>query len=81
MSLGPNVSTEIDHALVTVERSQPRVLLGRGPKTVVTLWRRWENQEDKLGLTAVLLQGLYTTADESLQISIVSTYDAYADTL
>jgi hypothetical protein len=42
-------------------------------------WRRWENQEDKLGLTAVLLQGLYTAADESLPISIVSTYDSYTD--
>jgi predicted alpha/beta hydrolase len=64
---------------VTVEQSQPRVLLGRGPKTVVTLWRRWENQEDKLGLTTQLLQGLYTTADESLPISTVSTYDSCAD--
>jgi hypothetical protein len=64
---------------VTAERSQPRVLLGRGPKTSVTQWRRWENQEDKLGLTVVLLQGLYTTADESLLIYTVSTNDSYAD--
>jgi hypothetical protein len=47
----------------------------------VTQWRRWENQEDKLGLTMQLLQGLYTAADESLQISIVSIYDSCADTL
>jgi hypothetical protein len=66
---------------VTVECCRPRALLDRGLKTGVTQWRRWENQEDKLGLTAILLQGLYTTADESLQISIVSAYDSYADTL
>jgi hypothetical protein len=65
---------------VTVEQSQPRALLDRGLKTSVTQWRRWENQEDKLGLTMQLLQGLYTTADESLQISIVSIYDSCADT-
>jgi hypothetical protein len=65
--------------LVNVERSQLRALFDRGPKTSVTQWRRWENQEDKLGLTAILLQGLYTTADESLPISTVSTYDSYAD--
>jgi hypothetical protein len=64
---------------VTVERCQPRALLDRGLKTGVTQWRRWENQEDKLGLTAVLLQGLYTTADESLPICTVSTYDSCAD--
>jgi hypothetical protein len=65
---------------VTVEQSRPRVLFDRGPKTSVMQWRRWENQEDKLGLTAVLLQGLYTTADESLLIYTVSMYDSYADT-
>jgi hypothetical protein len=65
---------------VTVEQSRPRALLDRGLKTSVTQWRRWENQEDKLGLTAVLLQGLCAATDESLPISTVSTYDSYTDT-
>jgi hypothetical protein len=81
MSLSPNVSVEINHALPF---SHSGALSTKG-----TLWQRAENSchtVERMGesrgqvrLTMQLLQGLYTTTDESLQISIVSRYDSYAD--
>ena len=52
----------------TVERSQDLASFAGSSSGVITQWIRWENQEDKLGLTTQLLQGSYTTAgagDES----------------
>jgi hypothetical protein len=81
MSLDPNVSTEINH---TLPFSHSGVLL-----TKSTLWQRAEDSchtVERMGesrgqvrLTTQLLQGLYTTTDESLPISIVSRYDSCAD--
>jgi hypothetical protein len=84
MSLDPNVSTEINHALPLRHcgaKSTESTLWQRTEDWCHTVKRRgWENQEDKLGLTAVLLQGLYTAANESLLICTVGTYDSCADT-
>ena len=83
MSLDLNVSAEINHALPF---SHSGALSTKG-----TLWQRAEDSchtVERMGesrgqvrLTTQLLQGLYTTMDESLPIIIVSRYGSYTDVL
>jgi hypothetical protein len=82
MSLDPNISMEINHALPLRHcgaKSTEGTLRQRTEDWCHTVKRMGESR-GQVRLTAVLLQGLYTTADESLLICNVSTNDSCADT-